>query len=147
VLVEIGERKLLLTGDAHGDDVVKAWKELSLGTEPAKINVLKMPHHGSIRNTTECFLTFFVADHYVFSANGKYENPDAPTIEAVVKLHGKREITMHFSNADVTWSAAYKLEKADRLFATLTKCSRPCGPPIPGRGAQTCGSPPTNQSS
>ena len=31
VLVEIGERKLLLTGDAHGDDVVKAWKELGLG--------------------------------------------------------------------------------------------------------------------
>src|SRR5262249_40841077 len=61
VLVEIGKRKLLLTGDAHGNDVVNAWKELGLGNKPTTIDLLKMPHHGSIRNTTETFLKFFVA--------------------------------------------------------------------------------------
>jgi beta-lactamase superfamily II metal-dependent hydrolase len=111
VLVEVGGRKLLLTGDAHGDDVVKAWKELDLGTKPVTIDLLKMPHHGSIRNTTESFLKFFVADHYVFSANGKYDNPDAPTLEALVKMHGKRKIVMHFTNEDVSWKEPYKLEK------------------------------------
>jgi beta-lactamase superfamily II metal-dependent hydrolase len=111
VLVEVGRRKLLLTGDAHGDDVVAAWKELGLGQAPAAIDVLKMPHHGSIRNTTEAFLEFFVAKHYVFSANGNYDNPDAPTLEAVVKMHGKRKIVLHFTNQDVTWKTAYKLEK------------------------------------
>jgi hypothetical protein len=111
VLVEIAGKKLLLTGDAHGDDIVKAWKELGLGA-PAKLDVLKMPHHGSIRNCTEAFLESFVADHYVFSANGKYDNPDAPTLEALVKMHGERKITLHFTNEDVTWSKpAYKLEK------------------------------------
>ena len=79
MLVEIGGRKLLLTGDAHGDDVVEAWKELGLGDQPAKLDLVKMPHHGSIRNSTKPFLEFFLADHYVFSANGKYDNPDAPT--------------------------------------------------------------------
>ena len=34
VLVEVGGKKLLLTGDAHGGDVVKGWKELGLGTHP-----------------------------------------------------------------------------------------------------------------
>jgi hypothetical protein len=111
VLVEIEGRKLLLTGDAHGDDVVAAWKELGLGTEPVTIDLLKMPHHGSIRNTTKAFLEFFVADHYVFSANGKYNNPDAPTLEAVVKMHGNRKIVLHFTNEDVTWDEAYKLEE------------------------------------
>ena len=111
VLVEVGGRKLLLTGDAHGDDVVAAWKELGLGNAPATIDLLKMPHHGSIRNTTEAFLEFFVAEHYVFSANGKYNNPDAPTLEAVVKMHGNRKIVLHFTNQDVTWDEAYKLEK------------------------------------
>jgi hypothetical protein len=110
-LVEIRERKLLLTGDAHGDDIVKAWKELGLGTKPATIDLLKMPHHGSIRNTTDSFLKFFVADHYVLSADGKYDNPDAPTLEALVKMHGKRKIVMHFTNEDVKWKTAYKLEK------------------------------------
>jgi beta-lactamase superfamily II metal-dependent hydrolase len=111
VLVEIEGRKLLLTGDAHGDDVVAAWKELGLGTKSVTIDLLKMPHHGSIRNTTKSFLEFFVADHYVFSANGKYNNPDAATLEAVVKMHGNRKIVLHFTNKDVTWDEAYKLEK------------------------------------
>jgi hypothetical protein len=111
VLVEVDGKKLLLTGDAHGDDVVSGWKEIGLGTKPTKVDLLKMPHHGSIRNTTENFLKFFEADHYVFSADGKHDNPDAPTLEALVKMHGKREIVMHFTNEDVTWKDAYKLEK------------------------------------
>ena len=111
VLVEVGGKKLLLTGDAHGDDVVKAWKVLGLGTTPVTIDVLKMPHHGSIRNATESFLKFFVAGHYAFSANGKYDNPDAPTLEALVKMHGKREVVMHFTNEEITWAKPYKLEK------------------------------------
>lgn len=111
VLVEVGGRKLLLTGDANGNDVVAAWKELGLGTKPATIDLLKMPHHGSIRNTSEAFLEFFIANHYVFSANGKYDNPDAPTLEALVKMHGKRKIVLHFTNEDVVWAKPYKLEK------------------------------------
>ncbi len=77
------------------------------------LDVLKMPHHGSIRNCSEKFLQTFVAKHYVFSANGKFDNPDAPTLEALVKMHGKREITLHFTNEDVTWGAEppYELAK------------------------------------
>ena len=81
-----------------------------------------MPHHGSIRNYTEAFLKFFVADHYVFSADGKYDNPDAPTIEALVKMHGKRKIVMHFTNADVTWTKPYKLEKNKTKVRNLARC-------------------------
>src|SRR5206468_8478954 len=77
VLVEVAGKKLLLTGDAHGDDVVAAWGEVGQGALPATLDVLKMPHHGSIRNCTEKFLKSFVAKHYVFSANGKFDNPDA----------------------------------------------------------------------
>jgi hypothetical protein len=113
----------LLTGDAQGDDIVEAWKELKLGAVPVKIDVLKMPHHGSIRNCSEAFLKSFAADHYVFSANGKFDNPDAPTLEAVVKMHGDRKITLHFTNEDVTWSKPYKLEadgtKVKNLAAML----------------------------
>jgi beta-lactamase superfamily II metal-dependent hydrolase len=111
VLVDVGGRKLLLTGDANGKYIVSAWQELGLKAGPVKIDLLKMPHHGSIRNSTEDFLKFFIADHYVFSANGKYDNPDAPTIEALVKMHGKRKIVLHFTNEDVTWKDPYQLEK------------------------------------
>lgn len=119
VLVEVAGRKLLLTGDAHGDDIVTAWRELGLGDEPVEIDLLKLPHHGSIRNVTKQLLEFFVAEHYVFSANGKYENPDAQAIEALVKMHGRRKITMHFTNGDVSWSSKYKLEKGGKSVKTL----------------------------
>lgn len=112
VLVEVGGHKLLLTGDAFGGDIVTSWRdELGMGAGPIKIDLLKMPHHGSIRNATQEFLTFFQADNYVFSANGKFDNPDPPTVEAVVKLQGDRKIVLHFTNQDVTWSKPYKLEK------------------------------------
>lgn len=119
VLVEIGGHNLLLTGDAHGDDVVEAWKELGLGDQPAKLDLVKMPHHGSIRNCTKPFIEFFLADHYVFSADGKHDNPDAPTVEAVVKFHGGRSMTMHFTNDDVTWSKSYELEKGGKKVRNL----------------------------
>ncbi len=133
VLVEIAGKKLLLTGDAHGDDIVAAWKELGLGATPAKLNVLKMPHHGSIRNCSEAFLKSFVADHYVFSANGKYDNPDAPTIEALVKMHGDRKITLHFTNEDITWSKPpYKLEKDQTKVQNLAAMLKALRKAYPG---------------
>jgi len=120
VLVDVGGQKLLLTGDAHGDDIVSAWQdELKLGAGPVKLNVLKMPHHGSIRNVTKKFIDFFEADHYVFSANGKFDNPDAPTLEAVVKAHGARKIVLHFTNSSVAWSEKYKLEKNGKTVDNL----------------------------
>jgi hypothetical protein len=120
VLVEVGGRKLLLTGDAHGGDVVKAWQALGLGNGPVALDVVKLPHHGSIRNITSEFVDFFAADHYVFSADGKHDNPDAPAVEAIVKAHGARPVTLHFTNRDVTWSEPHNLEKNGVSVSTLS---------------------------
>ena len=51
MLVEIGKRKLLLTGDARGDDMVDGWEAAGRDIKkPFPIDILKMPHHGSDRN-------------------------------------------------------------------------------------------------
>lgn len=114
MLVEAEGRRLLLTGDALGEDIVASWRDdLGHGTEICPVDVLKLPHHGSLRNVSKAFLETFPADHYVFSANGKYENPDAPTIEDVVAAAAGRAITLHFTNADVVWPTPYGLERAD----------------------------------
>jgi hypothetical protein len=121
ILVEINKCKLLLTGDANGKDIVAAWGELGLQAGPVKIDLVKMPHHGSARNIPKAFIDFFVANHYVFSANGKYNNPDPPVIEAVVEMHGQRKIELHFTNAEVTWSEPYKLEKDNTTVSNLAE--------------------------
>jgi hypothetical protein len=99
MLVEIGDRKILLTGDTRGDDMVDGWK--ALGHDPKKpfpIDILKMPHHGSDRNLTKDFLKLFPADHYVISANGKYDNPDLKTLTGMAEVLGNREYTVHLTN-------------------------------------------------
>jgi beta-lactamase superfamily II metal-dependent hydrolase len=132
VLVEVGGKRLLLTGDAHGDDIVEAWSEIGLGALPATVDVLKMPHHGSIRNCTEKFLRAFVAKHYVFSANGKFDNPDAPTLEALVEIHGNRDIVLHFTNEDVTWEETQKVQKTGAKVKNLNEMLQALRAAFPG---------------
>lgn len=116
MLVEVGSKKILLTGDARGDDIVEGFKDAGLGNRlPMKIDILKMPHHGSDRNITENFLKSFVADHYIISANGKYGNPDPDTVKAIVQVRGNDRYKIHFTN---------KVAKLPRLLKTLSKHKR-----------------------
>lgn len=101
LLVEIGKRKILLTGDARGDDVVAGLKDAMPDAKlPMKVDILKMPHHGSDRNMTEAFLRSFPADHYVISADGTFGNPEDNTLRAIVAARGPGEdYTIHLTNA------------------------------------------------
>ena len=48
------------------------------------VSVLKVQHHGSEHNLDEAFCRAITADHYVFCANGEYENPDPRVVEAII---------------------------------------------------------------
>lgn len=122
MLVEVDGRRLLLTGDALGDDVVEAWRDdLGKGAAVCPVDVLKLPHHGSIRNVSKAFLATFPADHYVFSGNGAHDNPDAATIEMVVESAqgAGREITLHFTNAGIVWKAPQTVKKTGATAESL----------------------------
>ena len=111
---------ILLTGDARGDDIVATWTEMNGGQAPKKpISILKAPHHGSERGFTAAFLDTFPARHYVFSADGRFDNPDARVVEAVVATQDKREITLHFTNDDIKWSKPYKMDTTGVVVETL----------------------------
>jgi hypothetical protein len=113
MLVEIGKRKILLTGDARGDDIVEGFKDAKLGGKlPMKLDVLKMPHHGSDRNMTEKFLQSFPANHYVISADGKYGNPDCDAVKAIVQVRGNERYKIHFTN---------KVPKISNLMEKLSR--------------------------
>ncbi len=62
-----------------------------------KVDLLKMPHHGSDRNVTEGFFRRVTADHYVISADGNHGNPDVPTLQMIAKAKGDAPYTMYFS--------------------------------------------------
>ncbi|GAA3099679.1 MBL fold metallo-hydrolase [Rhizobium viscosum] len=110
MLVKIRGKRILLTGDAQGKDLAEAWDEIGLSDEDAAVDILKIPHHGSSRNNPEIFLRKFPAKHYVISADGKYDNPDAQVVEAIVAINKGRDFTIHFTNGSVKWGKPYKTQ-------------------------------------
>lgn len=82
-------KRILFTGDGRPDEVVAALKRaraISSRTGKLKVDVLKLPHHGSIRNATPEFFQTVIAKHYVISANGKHDNPDINTLRVLTDI-------------------------------------------------------------
>lgn len=99
-LVEAGGKKILLTGDALSDHALEGLRKSGLLNSQGKLHVdiLKWPHHGSIRNMQKTFLEKITADHYIISADGRDDNPDKALLDLVAKTVKKG--TLHFTNHD-----------------------------------------------
>jgi hypothetical protein len=94
VLARSGERSLLLTGDARSDDLMEGLEALGLVTAdgpPLEVDVLKLPHHGSIRNVDKRFFDRVRARHYVISANGRDGNPEDETLALICDSRPKED--------------------------------------------------------
>ena len=98
-LVEYKGKKVLLTGDGRSDHILEGLKKNKLLSSTGKLHVdiLKMPHHGSIRNLSPEFLINVTADNYVISADGKHDNPDQGTLDLMMKHVRKGNV--HFTNS------------------------------------------------
>lgn len=99
VLVEFGKKRLLLTGDARGDFIMQSLDEAKLlKNGQIEVDILKVPHHGSRRDIAPEFFKAVQARHYVFSANGKYGNPDPPTFDDLFKARPKGPYDLWLTN-------------------------------------------------
>lgn len=101
VLAEAGGKSMLLTGDARGDYVIQSAKQAGLLENGVlRVDLLKLPHHGSNYNVEQDFFETFPADHYVVSADGKYENPSLETFEYLfaARANDNRPFTIYLTN-------------------------------------------------
>jgi hypothetical protein len=103
LLAEAEGKRLLLTGDGRGDQVFEGLEKAGL-VEPGgrlHVDLLKVPHHGSMRNATPEFFRTVTADQYLISANGKHDNPDLDTLRWIVEAAGAqgRPIQIYVTNA------------------------------------------------
>ena len=85
VLAEIDGKRILLTGDGRGDHTLAGLKEKGFLNAKGKmeVDILKLPHHGSERDVKLDYFQAIHAKHYVISANGKFDNPDLPTLKMI----------------------------------------------------------------
>ncbi|WP_158241123.1 ComEC/Rec2 family competence protein, partial [Sinorhizobium medicae] len=98
VLVQAKKKRMLLTGDARGDKILKGLKDVGLlGKKPLHVDVLKVPHHGSANNMEKGFFEQVTADHYVFSGDGEHGNPERETIEMLLQARGSDVGTIYLT--------------------------------------------------
>jgi hypothetical protein len=93
-------KRMLLTGDARGDDLLEMIDEYQLAPGGRlHVDVFKIPHHGSDRNADPKLFELVTADHYVISANGAHGNPDPPLIKWILDARRGDKFKIHMTNA------------------------------------------------
>lgn len=99
LVAQVGKKRVLLTGDARGDKILQGLELVGLLKKGGEmhVDILKMPHHGSDRNTDPIFFRRITADHYVFSGNGEHGNPERATLQMLLDESGDRDFTIHLT--------------------------------------------------
>lgn len=86
-LVETKDGKILFTGDGLGKDIIDVLAKNMMLDKDGKfyVDVLKVPHHGSDRNTSPEFFKTVIASYYVISANGRDDNPSLDALKWIIE--------------------------------------------------------------
>ena len=94
-------KSFLLTGDARSDKVLEGLADCGLcgPGETLEVDVMKMPHHGSIRNLDDegDFLGRVTSPNYVFSGNGEHSNPDREAFDLLFKTRPGAEMNLYLT--------------------------------------------------
>jgi hypothetical protein len=119
VLAEVGKKRILLTGDARGDKVLKGLEFVGLVKKGGSLHVdiLKGPHHGSANNLDVDFFERITAGHYVFSGDGEHGNPERESLEMLLEGRGddgdyQVHLTYPIDEIDVERKKDWKKEQA-----------------------------------
>ncbi|HSQ04473.1 MAG TPA: hypothetical protein VLN59_10580, partial [Burkholderiales bacterium] len=118
MLATAGDKRMLLTGDARGDRILAGLEQTGVLQPHGKIHVdvLKIPHHGSANNLDNDFFERITADHYVFSGDGDYGNPEREAMEMLFKARGTAPFQIHLtypvSEIDAARQADWKQQQA-----------------------------------
>jgi hypothetical protein len=101
-LAELGDKRMLLTGDARGDKILLGLEAAGLLSKDGtlEVDLLKVPHHGSVRNLEWAFFERVKAKEVVISADGKHHNPDLETLEMISAARKDDDFTLYLTYAD-----------------------------------------------
>jgi hypothetical protein len=131
VLAELDGKTMLLTGDARGDFLLEGLEELGLLRQdrPMKVDLLKVPHHGSDRNVTVDFFRRIPARHYVISGDGEHGNPERATLDMIETARADDDYTIHFTFTETAHETEEDEERRhalERVAAWVQQRPRNC---------------------
>jgi beta-lactamase superfamily II metal-dependent hydrolase len=121
-------KRCLLTGDAHGPVLTRGVRRLAnqRGQERLVVDVVKLPHHGSVRNVTRPLIQALDAETWLFSSNGKqHGHPHKEAVARVVidgpspkhlKFNYRTPINEPWDNASWKATHGYDTEYGDGML-------------------------------
>ena len=105
LIVECEGKRVLLPGDCTPKELLAALRAYdSINGWPLKIDLMKLPHHGSVRNITKNIMAEIECSNFVISTNinKKYLLPNKETIAKLIRYRNCAEetINVHFNYKD-----------------------------------------------
>lgn len=95
-VLEYKDKKILFLGDSHEDIIIEGLKRYKENGEELKFDVVKVSHHGSIKNNFK-WIENIVADNYLISTNGeKHNHPSREVIAKILKVNEQKK-TLYFN--------------------------------------------------
>ena len=86
LLAEEDGKRVLLTGDGAGEDIVEGLERAGVlkPGDGIHVDVLKVQHHGATANVKADFCRRVTADHYVLCGNGDHHNPEKDVVNRII---------------------------------------------------------------
>jgi beta-lactamase superfamily II metal-dependent hydrolase len=103
LILEYEGKVVLLAGDAYPDvvrnGIMSHWNNITL-----RVDLLKLSHHGSKRNTSEELLKAVECDNYIFSTSTeKFKHPDFDLIARILKIRKNPNFIFNYAVERTLW--------------------------------------------
>lgn len=94
-LLEANEKTIFFSADAVPETVCSAWGKGE--NEPREVDIFKVSHHGSLKNTNAELLSLFPSTRYVISTSGElHDHPSRESVARIIK-HSKTPPKIYFN--------------------------------------------------
>lgn len=127
LLIEINDKKFLFTGDTSDKNLLIALKNLGYSKDnPIKLDLFKLPHHGSEKNLSKELVKMIDCNKYLISTNGSAHgrspgHPDKEALAKIISFNKDKEIELIFNYESVFEDM---FSKEDEEKYTKFKCKK-----------------------
>lgn len=130
ILLECNEKKVLLPGDCTPKELYSALHNYnSTKQQPITLELMKLPHHGSMRNLTKEIMKEARCANYVISTNvnNKYCFPHKETIAKLINYRNRAEdLNVYFNYKDSLDVLGITEEEQKKNNINLAVCHEFC---------------------
>jgi hypothetical protein len=100
LMFEYHGKRFLYTSDANDFQVLEGLHEAGYLDDEGKVHldVLHIPHYGSDLNVSEEFFKRVIADQYIITGDGKFNNPETATLNMLTKARQNEVYSLQFAH-------------------------------------------------